>query len=388
MKIIIFGTGNYVTGRGTNQYGTILPAVFEFSKTNKVEEIIVVATCKKSKNKAKQKIEKIINLSKQKNKIKIILNKNINNFLKKYNKDNSALKCSIIATPDHTHYKIAKACLKNQFHCLIVKPSVTKLSELNSLIKIANKKKVYAAVEFHKRFDRQAKILKEKYTDGFIGDTLYTWTEYSQKKIVPENFFKSWVSKNNVFQYLGIHYIDLIRYITRSIPVSVMAVGQKNYLYKKKLKTEDSIQVIVKWKNLKGKYFSQTLLLNWIDPKNTSAMSDQNLNFVGTLGRIELDQKIRGVKSIGEKSVLEDINPDFCRMYKNEDGSTEWEGYGIDSIQTFLEDITDLTNKKIDKKKLIKIRPSLEESKYSTAVLEAANYSLKNKSVWKKIKIK
>ena len=117
-------------------------------------------------------------------------------------------------------------------------------------------------------------------------------------------------------------------------------------------------------------------------------MSDQNLNFVGTLGRIELDQKIRGVKSIGEKSVLEDINPDFCRMYKNEDGSTEWEGYGIDSIQTFLEDITDLTNKKIDKKKLIKIRPSLEESKYSTAVLEAANYSLKNKSVWKKIKIK
>lgn len=388
MRIIIFGTGNYVTGRGTKQFGTILPAIYEFSRNNYVEEIVVIATTNNSKKKAFQKIKKITNLSKQKNKIKIILNKNIKNFLKDYDKKNHGLKCSIIATPDHTHYKIAKDCFENRFHCLVVKPAVTNLRDLNSLIKVANDNKMYGAVEFHKRFDRQAKILKDKYKEGFIGDPLYTWTEYSQKKIVPEKFFKSWVSKNNVFQYLGIHYVDLVRFITGSIPVSVMAIGQKNYLNRKKLKTEDSIQVIVKWKTLQGKYFSQTLLLNWIDPKNTSAMSDQKLNFVGTLGRVELNQKTRGVKTINEKNIIEDINPDFCRMYKNDNGSTEWKGYGIESVKTFLKDISLLNNKLINKKKLVEERPSFEESKISTAVLEAANFSLKNKSIWKKIVIK
>ena len=49
--------------------------------------------------------------------------------------------------------------------------------------------------------------------------------------------------------------------------------------------------MIVKWQTKKKQIFTQTLLLNWIDPKFTTAMSDQKLNFVGTLGRIELDQK-------------------------------------------------------------------------------------------------
>ena len=35
MKIIIFGTGNYVTGRGTKEFGTILPALYEFNKISK-----------------------------------------------------------------------------------------------------------------------------------------------------------------------------------------------------------------------------------------------------------------------------------------------------------------------------------------------------------------
>ena len=30
------------------------------------------------------------------------------------------------------------------------------------------------------------------------------------------------------------------------------------------------------------KKFTQTLLVNWIDPENTSSMSDQKIKFVGT----------------------------------------------------------------------------------------------------------
>jgi len=230
-------------------------------------------------------------------------------------------------------------------------------------------------------------ILKDKYDSGTIGDPLYSWSEYSQKKIVPEKFFKSWVSKNNVFQYLGIHYVDLIRYVTNSKPKKVIAIGQKNYLKGKNINTPDSIQTIIEWQNPQGISFTQTLLLNWVDPKNTTAMSDQNFKLVGTKGRIESDQKNRGVRIVEEGSYIEDINPDFCRVYGTTPGKIRWEGYGIESVKTFLKDIILIKKNKSLLKSLDEVRPTFKEALYSTAVLEAANYSLLNNSVWKKVKI-
>ena len=61
MKIIVFGTGNYVTGRGTNQFGTILPAIFEFQKKNHtINEVVLVATNNTSKLMAKNKLKNIM----------------------------------------------------------------------------------------------------------------------------------------------------------------------------------------------------------------------------------------------------------------------------------------------------------------------------------------
>lgn len=388
MRILIIGSGNYVTGRGTDSYGTILPAIYEFNKEKKiVDEVVILTTSKKSAKLAEKKNKKIRYLSGHNLRVKIVVKKNNFKFSTNHTYSRDGISCAIIATPDHTHYKLAKDCLKNKQHCLVVKPVVTKLSELKNLIKLCKKNQVYGAVEFHKRFDRQALILKDKYDSGTIGDPLYSWSEYSQKKIVPEKFFKSWVSKNNVFQYLGIHYVDLIRYITNSKPKKVIAIGQKNYLKGKNINTPDSIQTIIEWQNPQGISFTQTLLLNWVDPKNTTAMSDQNFKLVGTKGRIESDQKNRGVRIVEEGSYIEDINPDFCRVYGTTPGKIRWEGYGIESVKTFLKDIILIKKNKSLLKSLDEVRPTFKEALYSTAVLEAANYSLLNNSVWKKVKI-
>ena len=49
MRILIIGSGNYVTGRGTDSYGTILPAIYEFNKEKKiVDEVVFLTTSKKS----------------------------------------------------------------------------------------------------------------------------------------------------------------------------------------------------------------------------------------------------------------------------------------------------------------------------------------------------
>ena len=388
MRILIIGSGNYVTGRGTDTYGTILPAIYEFNKEKKiVDEVVILTTSKKSAKLAEKKNKKIRYLSGHNLRVKIVVKKNNFKFSTNHAYSRDGIFCAIIDTPDHTHYKLAKDCLKNKQHCLVVKPVVTKLSELKNLIKLCKKNQVYGAVEFHKRFDKQALILKDKYDSGTIGDPLYSWSEYSQKKIVPEKFFKSWVSKNNVFQYLGIHYVDLIRYVTNSKPKKVIAIGQKNYLKGKNINTPDSIQTIIEWQNPQGISFTQTLLLNWVDPKNTTAMSDQNFKLVGTKGRIESDQKNRGVRIVEEGSYIEDINPDFCRVYGTTPGKIRWEGYGIESVKTFLKDIILIKKNKSLLKSLDEVRPTFKEALYSTAVLEAANYSLLNNSVWKKVKI-
>ena len=77
---------------------------------------------------------------------------------------------------------------KKNYNCLVVKPVVTKLKELNHLIKIANKNKLYAAVEFHKRFDRQAKLLRDKFNSNFIGSRFILGRNIVKRKLFLRTF--------------------------------------------------------------------------------------------------------------------------------------------------------------------------------------------------------
>ena len=42
--------------------------------------------------------------------------------------------------------------------------------------------------------------------------------------------------QTNILQYLGVHYVDIIRFVTDAIPIRVMAIGQKKWLIKKEHK--------------------------------------------------------------------------------------------------------------------------------------------------------
>jgi len=129
MRIIVIGTGNYVTGRGTEGHGTILPAIYEFNKINKIDEVIILATSKRSKELARIKNRQIAKLSGQNLKVNIVTK-----IPKDLNSSKNKISCAIIATPDHTHYKLIKKYLKKGLHCLVVKPVVTKLSRISQKI--------------------------------------------------------------------------------------------------------------------------------------------------------------------------------------------------------------------------------------------------------------
>ena len=122
-----------------------------------------------------------------------------------------------------------------------------------------------------------------------------------------------------------------------------------------------------------GKVFFSHIITNWIDPNNSSATSDQKINFVGEKGRFFSDQKNRGIFTVSDKNQLNHINPYFTNLNFSE--NYFYDGYGIRNIKSFIKSV-----KKIEFDNLKKLNSSFYDSIYSTKVIEAVNQSLNKNS--------
>jgi predicted dehydrogenase len=385
IDIVVIGAGLYVCGKGTDGFGTILPAIFEWKRlNNNVGAIHCASTSSESSKKLLQKAKEL--------EVKTGIKLQIKSYPSSGSKNHTAYQealnncknpaCAIIAVPDHLHYKIAKDCLEAGVHTLLVKPLTPTYVEGLDLVNLAKKNNLYGAVEFHKRWDKSNIMLRDKFQAGDLGAPLNCWVEYSQRRSVPLSFFKDWASQTSILQYLGIHYIDIIRFVTSASPKRVMAIGQKAEIINHGINTYDSIQCIIEWEMPNGTPFTETILTSWVDPENSSAISDQKIKFVGTRGRYEADQKERGIRINTDKMGVQHINPDFCMAYGFSDGNIHWSGYGIESITTFINDVVALESGLKTLSELQTERPSFKESLISTMVTEAAHHSINNGSTW------
>lgn len=384
LNIVVIGTGMYVCGRGTDGYGTILPAVYKWACCGCLGEIYIVGTRIEGINTVKRKVEKLNELFGLEIKPKYFpASDNCDPEIYKIAiREISSPACAIVAVPDHLHRDIAGDTVGNNIHTLVVKPLAPTVKEVVELIGLQERSGVYCAVEFHKRLDRSNLKLRDTVASGKIGDPLYFIVEYSQRKSIPEKRFKKWVENTNIFQYLGIHYVDIIYFVTGAIPERVMAVGQMNYLTSREIDNYDSIQVVVEWKMPSGALFSSVFLTNWIDPESSSAMSDQRIKVIGTKGRYEADQKRRGICVTSDEEGIEEPNPDFCSMYGTRKGDISFQGYGIDSISRFLKDVTLIENGHLKAEELDNKRPTFKESIVPTVIIEAANRSIAEDGRW------
>jgi len=71
--------------------------------------------------------------------------------------------------------------------------------------------------------------------------------------------------------------------------------------------------------------------------------------------------------------------------YQTTDGKLAWEGYGIDSIISFLNEVSSIINMKNKPQDFEGKRPTFSESVFSTAVVEAATESLNDRSNWETV---
>jgi len=380
LKVLVIGAGMYVSGRGTNTFGTIFPSIFNAYNNNIIGKITVISTSYKTANLAKKKFTEIKKLTKSDININFLPKKNSKNinyfsFAKEFKPD-----VAIISVPDHLHSSITLNLAKLNIHCLVVKPMTTSVSEAKKMIKVFDSRNLYGAVEFHKRFDESNLVLKDKVDNGKLGKLQYAVIEFSQQKNIPENYFKKWSQKTNVFNYLGVHYVDLIEFITNFKPIEVLALGQKDYLIKKGIKTWDSIEVMIKWKRKDSGYFVSTHITNWIDSNKSSAMSNQKITLVGTKARYESDQKNRGINFVDDKTGVNILNPYFTsNIFKGKE--SKFFGYGIESVNLFFLDVLNLISKKISLNNLNKNRPSFKNCLNSVRILEAVIKSLKTNKI-------
>jgi len=385
IDVLIVGAGMHVSGRGTPTCGTVLPAVVQAHRDGLAGRMAVAATSVASIDAFNAKLT--------------LLNQRLGTAARfegfpprgahpdAWQEALAGLgprACVIIVVPDDLHAPIAAEAIRKRLPVLVEKPLTPTRAEAQALLALAQEMGVYGAVDFHKRWDLMNLKLKETVEDGRLGTPLYCTVEYSQRRVIPETVFRAWVETANPFQYLCVHFVDILVFALRAVPRRAMAVGQRCRLRSLGITTYDAVQACIEW-SLPGATapFVSTFAANWIDPNTTSALSYQSLKVIGTEGRFESDQRDRGLEVITEAGGIETLNPYFTQSYPVGDGTRrEYRGYGIDSVRTFLEDVRDLHDGRVAPADLEPVRPTLRQALASTAVVDAVNQSLARDGAW------
>jgi D-galacturonate reductase len=385
IDVLIVGAGMHVSGRGTNTCGTVLPAVVQAHRDGVVGRMAIAATSAKSVEAFDEKLA--------------ALNRRLGTAARfdgfpvqgtsaeAWRQALAGLGprgCVIIVVPDDLHGPIATEALRKRLPVLVEKPLTPTLAEARALVALARELGVYGAVDFHKRWDLMNLKLKETIEDGRLGAPLYSIVEYSQRRVIPEQIFRSWVEKANPFQYLCVHFVDILSFALQAVPRRAMAVGQRGYLKERSIDVYDSVQACIEWSVPESSApFVSAFAANWVDPNTTSALSYQSLKIIGTQGRFESDQRDRGLTLITEAGGIETLNPYFTQSYPIADGTRrEYRGYGIDSVRTFLEDVRNLHDGRCAPDDLEANRPTLRQALVSTAVVDSVNRSLAADGAW------
>jgi predicted dehydrogenase len=172
MKILIIGAGMYVSGRSKTGPGTLLSSLAQVSKKGFITNVTIVATKASNADEIDKAVKRINDVIGSNLVVDYqIIGKNVSEAvdllcrLQKFD-------CAIVCVPDHLHFEYGKALISHKVPCLIVKPLVPTLREGVELENLASSLKVYAAVEFHKRWDITNLWIKKALQEKKLGKIL------------------------------------------------------------------------------------------------------------------------------------------------------------------------------------------------------------------------
>ena len=243
----------------------------------------------------------------------------------------------IVALPDQLHYSVVKDSLLANQHVLCVKPLVLKYEQSKELEELAFSKGLFVGVEYHKRFDRRARLAMKNYQAGKIGEFKMGEAKMIEPYFYRYSNFQNWFTtdKTDPFVYVGCHYIDLVYFITKLRPVEVSVQGIKG-------KFPNGNEGFM-WANGRVR-FENGAILSITDgfgyPDDAAGSNDQNLVMFcegeGKAGMIKHNDQFRGVRYsfVGDvEKKFAYVSPDFFQLIPWNGVGFEPIGYGVESVQ-------------------------------------------------------
>lgn len=134
-----------------------------------------------------------------------------------------------VATPNYLHAEMAMEAMKSGKHVLVEKPMATNLKDMDQMVSLATKQNVVLMVNQAHRFNPVHEVAKDVIDSGLIGTTLSVRGRFGYAG--PESWTGSsdtwWLKKSlaggGALFDVGIHAIDVIRYLTSKEVVEVAA---------------------------------------------------------------------------------------------------------------------------------------------------------------------
>ena len=247
----------------------------------------------------------------------------------------------VVATPDHLHTPVIKAAIEAGRHVIVEKPLCLKVEEAHEIIRMADEKGIYVLTDYHKRHDRSVRAARYKFRKGLLEEMLHGHAWIEEPKYMALEVFKDWCEKSSSFEYIGVHYADVYYFVTGLRPKRLVAFGQKKYLPAMGKNAYDAVQATIEWED-GSVFFIQT---SWVNNPKNSAMTNQGMMLLGTLGEYWADHKDRNTHFVTDEKGYEEYNPNFFKQYDSWDfpGEADNTGYGYDSIVQGINDIRRIT---------------------------------------------
>jgi len=236
-----------------------------------------------------------------------------------------------IATPDFLHRQIALEALERGCHVLVEKPMDVTVEGCLEMQKAAREGGLLLQVDFHKRYDPYHHEAFKAIRAGKIGRVQYAYAHMEDKIMVPRDWLASWAPKSSSLWFLGVHMIDLLRWLVGADGLRVWATCNRGKLDALGVKTLDSVQLKVACAD----GINLSIDTSWILPDGFEGVVNQGFRVVGEDGIIEVDSQDRGSRTATVDEGQATQNLGFFREDIDKQGNPVWRGYGMESIMDF-----------------------------------------------------
>jgi predicted dehydrogenase len=209
-----------------------------------------------------------------------------------------------VATPDFAHRDITLAAVQAKMDVLVEKPLAMSLKEAEEIAAAVKAAGVKLMVDYQNRVNAPWVAAKKSVEAGEIGRPAYGYIRLSNTTWVPMDMIP-WGAKSSSLWFLGIHCIDVMRWLLNDEVRRVYAVTRSGILKELGVDTQDFHVAIGEFRNGTVVTFENA----WILPRSQPMVYEFKMELLGSKGQININTSHNATieKHVDGKMVYGDV---------------------------------------------------------------------------------